>query len=331
MLGAGPVGGAVQHCSATSSGARSTSVTTYVGRGLFAFGTVVVVVVAGLLRLAAAARPRGARARAGAGSTRSSSGPPCGRWRAVVRPAWRRVLVARSAEHSAGPARFVWHRVTPGELGLELTTLLALLAVGAFAFFFLGTLIDARRAAGSTTRAASVAAALDYAAVVDVVEVVTAPGLRAGDVRSLIAATAIWALVAPPAGRRRRARRRVAADLGARPPRQGRSTAVRGRPAATSTRRPGLSLGPRRLRGRPGRVRGRARARRLAAGATLRCGHRRAGGRRWWWRLSRVYLRVHYLSDVLGGVALGTAVFALVGCVALVVAYVRDNPVPARV
>ena len=47
--------------------------------------------------------------------------------------------------------------------------------------------------------------------------------------------------------------------------------------------------------------------------------------------LSRVVLRVHYLTDVLGGVALGTAVYALVGCVALVVAYVRDNPVPARV
>ena len=33
--------------------------------------------------------------------------------------------------------------------------------------------------------------------------------------------------------------------------------------------------------------------------------------------LSRVYLRAHYLTDVLGGVALGLAIWALVGIVAL--------------
>ena len=35
--------------------------------------------------------------------------------------------------------------------------------------------------------------------------------------------------------------------------------------------------------------------------------------------LEPVYLRAHYLTDVLGGVALGAAIFALVGIVALVV------------
>ena len=35
----------------------------------------------------------------------------------------------------ARPARFVWDRLTPGELGLELTTLLAVAAVGSFVFF----------------------------------------------------------------------------------------------------------------------------------------------------------------------------------------------------
>ncbi len=39
--------------------------------------------------------------------------------------------VARGAE---APARFVWDRVTPGDLGLELTTLFAVAGVGAFAF-----------------------------------------------------------------------------------------------------------------------------------------------------------------------------------------------------
>ena len=41
--------------------------------------------------------------------------------------------------------------------------------------------------------------------------------------------------------------------------------------------------------------------------------------------LSRVYLRVHYLSDVTGGWALGLAAFSLCGAIALIVAYLRNN------
>jgi undecaprenyl-diphosphatase len=41
--------------------------------------------------------------------------------------------------------------------------------------------------------------------------------------------------------------------------------------------------------------------------------------------LTRVYLRVHYLSDVIGGLALGTAIFSLAGIVALVVGALRHN------
>ena len=41
--------------------------------------------------------------------------------------------------------------------------------------------------------------------------------------------------------------------------------------------------------------------------------------------LTRVYLRVHYLTDVLGGAALGAAIWALVGTLALVAGYVRNN------
>jgi len=43
----------------------------------------------------------------------------------VLRPLWR---------WSRRPRRFFWNRITPGELGLELTTLLAFVAVGSFAF-----------------------------------------------------------------------------------------------------------------------------------------------------------------------------------------------------
>lgn len=41
----------------------------------------------------------------------------------------------RVGRRLARPARFVWDRLTPGQLGLELTTLLAVAAVGSFVFF----------------------------------------------------------------------------------------------------------------------------------------------------------------------------------------------------
>src|SRR4051794_15942787 len=46
-------------------------------------------------------------------------------WRVLLRPVWRAVWPR---------ARFVWERVTPGELGLELTTALAIAGVGLYVF-----------------------------------------------------------------------------------------------------------------------------------------------------------------------------------------------------
>jgi membrane-associated phospholipid phosphatase len=43
---------------------------------------------------------------------------------------------------------------------------------------------------------------------------------------------------------------------------------------------------------------------------------------------TRVYLRVHFLTDVIGGAALGVAIWALVGTFALVAAHVRQNGGP---
>ena len=41
--------------------------------------------------------------------------------------------------------------------------------------------------------------------------------------------------------------------------------------------------------------------------------------------VTRVYLRAHFLTDVLGGIALSLAIWSLVGVLALVVGRVRHN------
>ena len=42
--------------------------------------------------------------------------------------------------------------------------------------------------------------------------------------------------------------------------------------------------------------------------------------------LSRVYLNVHYLSDVNGGWALGAAAFSFCAAIGLVISQLRQNP-----
>ena len=44
--------------------------------------------------------------------------------------------------------------------------------------------------------------------------------------------------------------------------------------------------------------------------------------------LTRVYLKVHWLSDVTGGWAFGVAIFALLSAIAVTVGYFRHNDEP---
>src|SRR5205085_3537318 len=111
------------------------------GHVVFAFGVTVAVVVAIVWAVRRLRRPEERRrlmlAVERLGNTRL--GRPL---YALWRPVWRLVLgpVSRAI---AVQARFVWNRLTPGELGLELTSALAVAGAGTYVFVLLTSLVSA--------------------------------------------------------------------------------------------------------------------------------------------------------------------------------------------
>jgi membrane protein DedA with SNARE-associated domain/membrane-associated phospholipid phosphatase len=295
--------------------------TEYVSRGLFAFGTVVAVTVA-LVALVQLRRDPAKRERVRAWLDRQEEKPLARPFVRLAEPAWRLILrpTAGGAEFAA---RFGRSRLTPGMLGLELTTLLALLAVGGFSFFFLGHLVGEMTEPRIDRVAADVSEELTTQALVDVAKVVTALG-SFPFVVAIGLATAAWALT------RRRWIEAVALVLGV-----GLSyVAVHVAKAAYDRPRPEDMLMDANLSAYP--------SGHTAYAVTLvACGTMLVrAGTGWAVRfaavtvaiaavivvgLTRVYLRVHHLTDVLGGAALGVAIWALVGALALVAGHVRHN------
>jgi membrane-associated phospholipid phosphatase len=96
----------------------------YAQQGTLALGTTIVVLVI-LVWLYRHLRVEENRHRIAAWIDEQLERPVLRPLAVVLRPLWR---------WSRRPRQFFWNRVTPGELGLELTTLLAFVAVGAFAF-----------------------------------------------------------------------------------------------------------------------------------------------------------------------------------------------------
>jgi membrane protein DedA with SNARE-associated domain len=252
--------------------------TQWVSRGLAALGALVVLGI-GVWFAARLIRDGALRARTRQWLEQQLERPALRPFAPGLRAGWSRV--GRPLLHAgARPARWVWHRLTPGELGLELTTLLALTAVGAFTFVVLGGALDdhellpfdqmsldlsERLYTGMGEAVAAGVAALGSALACAVVVLTTAgwAGARRRwtDAIVLVAAfAATWLLAgvaqsafdrpAPPDPARRHGRRR-------------------------------LSLGARGAGRRLDRVRGRARARRPPSRDALRRRHRRdgAGGR----------------------------------------------------
>ncbi len=241
---------------------------------------------------------------------------------AALRPV---IELARRLEPQA---RFVWNRLTPGALGLEFTSLMAALAVALFVLFGFGAVISG--APGPTpgdNSAMNAVSELRADWLTEIAKVVTvggsglftlALGLVAGivlaqrgrrtEVYVLVAALAISHLAVP-----------LLKEIYDRPRPEGGLVGVSGDsfPSGHATYsviytwmvltiairlRPGLSYA----------------TGLIVAGVALTV----AVG------LSRVYLDVHYLSDVSAGWGLGVAAFSSCAAVSLLIAHIRHNRGP---
>ena len=299
-------------------------VTQYVSRGLFAFGTVVAIGIALylLVRLRRDAELRG-RVQ---GWLREREDRPL--MRPLVRlagPAWQRILRPAAGGVDA-TARFGLHRLTPGQLGLELTTLIALAFVGAFTVVLLARVIAEPGEPRIDELAFDAGREIHDGTVTDVVAVLTDLGsfVVTG---VLVLATALWAM------RRRRPIDAVALVTGL-----GLSlAAVRISKAAFDRPRPTAGFVDTLGQAFPSGHALYSVSLVVCATVLVRAGVGWAArfavvsvaiGAMAAVALSRVYLRAHYLTDVLGGIALGLAVWALVGIVALFAGALRQNGAP---
>jgi membrane protein DedA with SNARE-associated domain/membrane-associated phospholipid phosphatase len=282
--------------------------TTYVSRGLFALGTVVVLVVA-VVALIQLRRDPAKRAAVRDWLEQRSDNPG---WRLVGRvaaPLWR--TVGRPAGTFADRSVQVLSRW----LGLEMITLLTLLAAGALAFGLLGMLTEEHPVPRIDTWAFDLADPLQTPVLADVAKVVTALG--AFPVIAVVAlVTVIWAV---SHGHRIAAVGLVAGVILT-------DIAVHAGKDAYDRPRPSGSLVDTALSAYPS---GHA----LQSVTWVACAVVLVrGGAGWASRIaavtvaiaivaavcvSRVFLRAHYLTDVLGGVALGVALWAAVGVVGL--------------
>jgi undecaprenyl-diphosphatase len=299
-------------------------VTQYVKRGLLAFATVVVIGLA-IYALVRVRRDPVWREAAKSWLREHEDKPVIGRVVRLAGPVWRRVLSPAAAGVDA-TARFSLERLRPGRLGLELTTFIALAGVGAFSFFLVGNAIRANPLPGLDRMAFDVADGVRVGWLTDVVKVLTDIGSLPFTVGAVLV-TALFAL------RRRRVLESVALVAAMALV----YVAVHVAKDAYDRPRPSGSLVD-------------------TVGAAYPSGHAAysvafvacalvlvRAGVGWAVRfavmtvavgvvafvaLSRVYLRAHFLTDVLGGIAMSVGLWALVGIAALFAGAVRHNEAP---
>ncbi len=279
-------------------------------RGIFVFGAVVAIVVGTVLGVRFM-RVRENRAKLAARLDETRWGRPV-------------VALGRRIEPQA---RFLWQRVTPGNLGLEFTSTMAVLAVALFIVVGFGVIVgDDPGPTRGDEKAFEIAADLRSDWFTDLNEVVTTLGSvpvtlavalaaavwlglgrRWPELAVLVVGVALAHLAVP-----------ILKEALERPRPPGPLVEVDGYSwpsghAAYVIIYPWLAL-TLATRVRRGLTYGTAL---VVAGALLAAAV----------ALSRVYLRTHYLSDVNSGAALGVASFALCGAVALVVVHFRNNAV----
>jgi len=227
------------------------------------------------------------------------------------------------ARRIRGPLEFAWNRLTPGDLGLELTTLLMAGGIGWFVFVGYWHILTIKRFTLGDLRAQKIADSLRDGTVVAVAKVVTALGALPVT-GALALATAAFLLL------RRRITEGLALIIG-----MGLTVAVvHWAKAAVDRPRPLHPLVGTTDQSYPsghsayaivwlvvavaiGRQfptwKGRAAVVTAATALVVVIG------------VTRIYLRAHFFSDVIGGYGLACGLFALTGIAALVVSHLRQN------
>ena len=292
------------------------------GRATVAFGIVVGAIVGTVYAYRRLRQPE-EREKLAAWLERQGRRPLLRPLAALVRPLWRRAL--RPAWRLAVPRlRFLWGRITPGDLGIELTTTLAMALVGGFAFgAYADELYPRAGLTPADTELLDLSDELNTAVAVDVAKAVTELGAlyTVLPLVAIFAAVLVW-------GRRPY---ELFAFIGAfaliyagvhlakagidRPRPSGALVESDGSSfpsghAAYSTAYVAMAvIGARIL---PGLL---SRAAFVSAVVVLVA----AIG------LTRIYLRVHYWSDVVGGWGLGFGLFGALAVLALLVSYIRQN------
>jgi membrane protein DedA with SNARE-associated domain/membrane-associated phospholipid phosphatase len=290
----------------------------YAKTGALALGTVIVLVV-GIVWAYRWLRVPEHRGQARAWIEEQAERPALRPVARVLRPILRRLR---------RPARFVWGRVTPGELGLEVTTLLATVSVGGFAF--IGNLMgveDRPRLAGDDSFL-RLADRLHGDVGVEVAKVVSAFGSLPVAIGLVVLTTVVLAwrhdirdgLVLIVGLGLTYAAVNITKDAVERPRPSGGLVEVDGwsypsAHAAYAVTWVAVAVGL-------GRVLPNL-ASRFAFLLVAVIIAAAVGA-------SRVYLRVHYLSDVVGGWGLAATLFSLCGMVALVIGHVRNNAAADR-
>lgn len=297
-------------------------VTAIAGRASVAFAVLVGAIVGGIYAYRRL-RHEEERRRLGRWFERQGRRPLLRPLAAVLRPMWRRVV--RPAWRLAAPRlRFMWRRLTPGRLGIEFTTAVAVAVAGLYVFvLFTSSLADDPRATASDREVLEILNDLRDPRAVDVAKVVTVLG-SAPITGGLVALGALLLVL-----------RRRPAELFAlvggfaaifaavhltkagidRPRPSGPLVTIEGSSfpsghAAYSATYVAFAFIAARVL--PGIVsRASLVLASLIAAAVI--------------GLTRIYLHAHYWSDVAGGWALGAGLLATAGAIALLVAHIRQN------